>query len=430
MRVLVVGSGGREHSICWSVKKSSKVSEIFCAPGNAGIASIVKTVNIKADNIDALLNFALKEKIDLTIVGPEQPLAIGIVDLFRENGLLIFGPNKFSSQLESSKEFSKIFMKRNNIPTARFESFSDFNKALNYVRESEFPLVVKADGLAAGKGVRVCTKLSEAEEFLKFVMKDKIFSVSGEKVVIEEFLEGEEASFFVFTDGKSILPLDSSQDHKRLLDDDMGPNTGGMGAYSPAPIVDEETRNNIMKDIVEPVFAGFKKDKINYTGVLYIGLMIKNKKSRVVEFNCRFGDPETQPLLYRLDSDAFDLFFMTAVVRLDEYELKWKDKSSITVVMAAKGYPGRYETGLAIKGIQGFEKKDVTIFHAGTANIQGETVINGGRVLGITAEATTLKDAISLVYTAISELDSTNLVYRKDIGKKVYQKFLKFLDIL
>ena len=422
MRVLVVGSGGREHSICWSVKKSSKVSEIFCAPGNAGIASIVKTVNIKADNIDALLNFALKEKIDLTIVGPEQPLAIGIVDLFRENGLLIFGPNKSSSQLESSKEFSKIFMKRNNIPTARFESFSDFNKALNYVRESEFPLVVKADGLAAGKGVRVCTKLSEAEEFLKFVMKDKIFSVSGEKVVIEEFLEGEEASFFVFTDGKSILPLDSSQDHKRLLDDDMGPNTGGMGAYSPAPIVDEETRNNIMKDIVEPVFAGFKKDKINYTGVLYIGLMIKNKKSRVVEFNCRFGDPETQPLLYRLDSDAFDLFFMTAVVRLEEYELKWKDKSSITVVMAAKGYPGRYETGLAIKGIQGFEKKDVTIFHAGTANIQGETVINGGRVLGITAEATTLKDAISLVYTAISELDSTNLVYRKDIGKKGLSK--------
>ena len=422
MRVLVIGSGGREHSICWSVKKSSKVSQIFCAPGNAGIASIVKTVNIKADNINALLNFALEEKIDLTIVGPEQPLAIGIVDLFRENGILIFGPNKFSSQLESSKEFSKIFMKRNNIPTARFKSFSDFNKALQYVRESDFPLVVKADGLAAGKGVRVCTKFSEAEEFLKFVMLDKIFSVSGEKVVIEEFLEGEEASFFVFTDGKSILPLDSSQDHKRLLDDDMGPNTGGMGAYSPAPIVDEETRKNIMKDIVEPVFAGFKKEKINYTGVLYIGLMIKNKKSRVVEFNCRFGDPETQPLLYRLDSDAFDLFFMTAVVRLDEYELKWKDKSSITVVMAAKGYPGKYETGLPVKGIQGFQKEDVEIFHAGTANIQGETVINGGRVLGVTAEAPTLKEAISLVYTAISELDSTNLVYRKDIGKKGLSK--------
>ena len=422
MRVLVIGSGGREHSICWSVKKSSKVSQIFCAPGNAGIASIVKTVNIKADNINALLNFALEEKIDLTIVGPEQPLAIGIVDLFRENGLLIFGPNKFSSQLESSKEFSKIFMKRNNIPTARFKSFSDFNKALQYVRESDFPLVVKADGLAAGKGVRVCTKFSEAEEFLKFVMLDKIFSVSGEKVVIEEFLEGEEASFFVFTDGKSILPLDSSQDHKRLLDDDMGPNTGGMGAYSPAPIVDEETRKNIMKDIVEPVFAGFKKEKINYTGVLYIGLMIKNKKSRVVEFNCRFGDPETQPLLYRLDSDAFDLFFMTAEVKLDEYELKWKDKSSITVVMAAKGYPGKYETGLPVKGIQGFQKENVEIFHAGTANIQGETVINGGRVLGVTAEAPTLKEAISLVYTAISELDSTNLVYRKDIGKKGLSK--------
>ena len=422
MRVLVIGSGGREHSICWSVKKSSKVSQIYCAPGNAGIASIVKTVNIKADNINALLDFALEEKIDLTIVGPEQPLAIGIVDLFRENGLLIFGPNKFSSQLESSKEFSKIFMKRNNIPTARFKSFSDFNKALQYVRESDFPLVVKADGLAAGKGVRVCTKFSEAEEFLKFVMLDKIFSVSGEKVVIEEFLEGEEASFFVFTDGKSILPLDSSQDHKRLLDNDMGPNTGGMGAYSPAPIVDEETRKNIMKDIVEPVFAGFKKEKINYTGVLYIGLMIKNKKSRVVEFNCRFGDPETQPLLYRLESDAFDLFFMTAEVKLDEYELKWKDKSSITVVMAAKGYPGKYETGLPLKGIQGFQKEDVEIFHAGTANIQGETVINGGRVLGVTAEAPTLKEAISLVYTAISELDSTNLVYRKDIGRKGLSK--------
>ena len=420
MRVLVVGSGGREHSICWSVKKSSKVSEIFCAPGNAGIASIVKTVNIKADNIDALLNFALKEKIDLTIVGPEQPLAIGIVDLFRENGLLIFGPNKFSSQLESSKEFSKIFMKRNNIPTARFESFSDFNKALNYVRESEFPLVVKADGLAAGKGVRVCTKLSEAEEFLKFVMKDKIFSVSGEKVVIEEFLEGEEASFFVFTDGKSILPLDSSQDHKRLLDDDMGPNTGGMGAYSPAPIVDEETRNNIMKDIVEPVFAGFKKDKINYTGVLYIGLMIKNKKSRVVEFNCRFGDPETQPLLYRLDSDAFDLFFMTAVVRLDEYELKWKDKSSITVVMAAKGYPGNYKPGQYIDEIE--VPANNFLFHAGTGFDGAGYFVKGGRVLNAVSFGKSIKEAVNNVYKFVPKIEFEGKYFRKDIGKKGLSK--------
>lgn len=418
MKVLVVGSGGREHSICWSIKKSPKVSEVFCAPGNAGIASIVQTLDIDANNLNGLLDFALKEKIDLTIVGPEQPLSIGIVDLFRDNGLLIFGPNMHSSQLESSKEFSKIFMKRNHIPTANFESFSDFDKALDYVRHSAYPLVVKADGLAAGKGVRVCNKIDEAEEFLKFVMQDKIFSASGDRVVIEEFLEGEEASFFVFTDGESILPLDSSQDHKRLLDNDLGPNTGGMGAYSPAPIVDEQTRNNIMKDIVTPVFQGFKKDKIDYTGVLYIGLMIKDKKSRVVEFNCRFGDPETQPLLYRLKSDAFNLFYMTASGDLARYKLEWKNTSSVTVVMAADGYPGKYKAGAPIIGLEDFTKENVTIFHAGTNNVDGKMVINGGRVLGVTAEAPSLKAAISIVYDAISDIDSSNLIYRKDIGKK------------
>ena len=418
MKVLVVGSGGREHAICWSILKSPKVSKIFCAPGNAGIDSIVNTVDIKSDNIDALLAFAINEKVDLTIVGPEQPLAIGIVDLFRKNKLLIFGPNQHSSQLESSKEFSKIFMKKNSIPTANFESFSDFDLAHEHIKKSEYPLVVKADGLAAGKGVRVCYSFEEANEFLIFIMQDKIFSTSGDKVVIEDFLEGEEASFFVFTDGKSILPLDSSQDHKRLLDDDLGPNTGGMGAYSPAPVIDQETRKNIMLDIVEPVFSAFKRDKIDYTGVLYIGLMIKDKKPKVVEFNCRFGDPETQPLLYRLDSDAFDLFYMTAKEELSKYKLEWKNKYSVTVVMAAKGYPAKYETGLSIKNLMDFSDEDVVIFHAGTTRDEGDIKINGGRVLGVTAEGNTLKDAISSVYRSIDKIDSSNLVYRKDIGKK------------
>tara|TARA_Y100001970_G_scaffold292589_1_gene434522 strand:- start:17249 stop:18523 length:1275 start_codon:yes stop_codon:yes gene_type:complete len=418
MNVLVVGSGGREHAICWSILKSPKVTKVFCAPGNAGIGEIVDIVNIDATNLDALLNFALQKKIDLTIVGPEQPLSIGIVDLFRSNGLLIFGPDKNSSQLESSKEFSKIFMINNDIPTASFKSFSDYILASKYLKESKYPLVVKADGLAAGKGVRVCYSHDEASEFLKFIMEDKIFSTSGDKVVIEDFLEGEEASFFVFTDGKSILPLDSSQDHKRLLDDDLGPNTGGMGAYSPAPIVDNETRKNIMNEIVDPVFKGFKKDGINYSGVLYIGLMIKNKRPKVVEFNCRFGDPETQPLLYRLDSDAFDLFYMTAKENLDNYELKWKKKSSITVVMAAKGYPGKYDKDIPIKNLLDFKQKGVTVFHAGTSKINGEININGGRVLGVTAEGDNLNEAISLVYDSIRMIDSDNLVYRKDIGKK------------
>ena len=418
MKVLVVGSGGREHAICWSIKKSSKATKIFCAPGNAGIAEIVNTVNIDTSDLDSLLNFALKEEIDLTIVGPEQPLSIGIVDLFRENGLLIFGPDMHSAQLESSKEFSKIFMIKNKIPTAGFKSFSDYTLASKFIEESQYPLVVKADGLAAGKGVRVCQSHNEASEFLKFVMEDKIFAKSGDKVVIEEFLEGEEASFFIFTDGKTILPLDSSQDHKRLLDDDFGPNTGGMGAYSPAPLVDDETKENIMNEIVKPVFAGFKKDKINYTGVLYIGLMINKKRPKVVEFNCRFGDPETQPLLYRLDSDGFDLFYMTANENLADYKLKWKEKSSITVVMAAKGYPGKYDKNIPIKNLLGFKKDGVTIFHAGTSNINGEININGGRVLGVTAEGDDLKQAISIVYDSIQMIDSSNLVFRKDIGKK------------
>ncbi len=424
MKVLVIGSGGREHAICWGIKKNKRIKELYCAPGNGGISDIAHIVDIKSDNLQELLNFALAKDIDLTIVGPEQPLSLGIVDLFKKNELLIFGPDKNSSQLESSKEYSKNFMKRNNIPTANFETFTEFEKAHKYIKKSKFPIVLKADGLAAGKGVRVCYDYKEADEFLTFLMKDKIFAKSGEKVVIESFLEGEEASFFVFTDGHTILPLDSSQDHKRLLDQDRGPNTGGMGAYSPAPVIDDETRANIMNEVVIPVFNGFKKDKINYTGILYIGLMIKDKKPSVVEFNCRFGDPEAQPLLYRMDSDIFDLFYKTSTKQLSNYVLEWKNCYSVTVVLASLGYPDKASNGL-ISNLSNFKEKGVYIFHAGTTLKDDNFIVSGGRVLGVTSESQTLKGAIDLAYEAISKIDTSSLAYRKDIGLKGLNRNLK-----
>lgn len=419
MKVMVIGSGGREHAICWGISKSSKVDKIYCAPGNAGISEIAENIDIKADDLNQLLTFALEEKIDFTIVGPEQPLSLGIVDLFRENNLLVFGPTQFASQLESSKEFSKLFMERNSIPTASFKSFTSYKEAESYVKKSELPIVIKADGLASGKGVRVCFEKIEAIDFLKDIMLDKVFSSSGEKVVIESFLEGEEASFFVFSDGENIQMLDSSQDHKRLLDKDEGPNTGGMGAYSPAPIVDNETRANIIDLVVKPVFEGFKKEALIYTGILYIGLMIKDKKPSVVEFNCRFGDPETQPLLFRIDSDIFDLFYLTALGELDKYKLKWKNKTSVSVVLASKGYPMKPKTGMSIKNLDKITlNDDQYIFHAGTSIKDQEIIINGGRVLNITASGDNLKEAINSAYKIINMLDSSNLQYRKDIGAK------------
>ncbi|MEE2702204.1 MAG: phosphoribosylamine--glycine ligase [Thermodesulfobacteriota bacterium] len=418
MKVLVVGSGGREHAICWAVSRNKSVKELYCAPGNGGISEVAEIVKIGSENLNELLDFALNKKIDLTIVGPESPLSLGIVDLFRKNHLLIFGPNEYSSQLESSKEFSKLFMDRYGVPTATFSSFTDFDSAKRYVNKHSLPVVIKANGLAAGKGVKVCNSYDEANTFLKSLMEDKVFSKSGEKVVVESFLEGEEASFFVFTDGQTILPLDSSQDHKRLLDNDLGPNTGGMGAYSPAPIIDSETRENIMNEIVRPVFNGFKKEGIDYTGILYIGLMIKNKKPKVVEFNCRFGDPEAQPLLYRMQSDIFELFYKTAKKELKDYVLQWKDSFSVTVVLASRGYPEKSNLGGTISQLSNFVEPGVKIFHAGTKSEENVYTIAGGRVLGVTSEGKTLQEAIDLAYKAISKIDTTNLIYRKDIGFK------------
>ncbi len=418
MKVLVIGSGGREHAICWAVSRNKSVKELYCAPGNGGISEVAQIVKIGPESLDELVDFALNKKIDLTIVGPENPLSLGIVDLFRKNHLLIFGPNQYSSQFESSKEFSKLFMDRHEIPTAAFNSFTNFDSAKKYVSEHPLPVVIKANGLAAGKGVKVCNSYDEANIFLKSLMEDRIFSKSGEKVVVESFLDGEEASFFVFTDGDTILPLDSSQDHKRLLDDDLGPNTGGMGAYSPAPIIDSKTRENIMNEIVEPVFNGFKKDGIDYTGILYIGLMIKDKRPKVVEFNCRFGDPEAQPLLHRMKSDTFELFYKTAKKELKDYVLEWKDSFSVTVVLASKGYPEKSNLGGTISRLSDFVEPGVKIFHAGTELEENIYRIAGGRVLGVTSESKTLEEAIDLAYKAISRIDTTNLIYRKDIGSK------------
>jgi len=419
LKVLVIGSGGREHAICWGLSLSKKVSKIFCAPGNAGIGEIAENVDIGSTDIENLIVFVKRNNIDFTIVGPEQPLSLGIVDEFRNNNLLVFGPTKHASQLEASKEFSKLFMKRNNIPTASFNSFTSYNEAESFLKDSDLPIVIKADGLASGKGVRVCFNKEEAFEFLKDVMLDKVFSSSGEKVVIESFLEGEEASFFVFSDGENILSLDSSQDHKRLLNDDMGPNTGGMGAYSPAPIIDEETRKNIINEIITPVFEGFKREGLEYTGILYVGLMIKDKRPSVVEFNCRFGDPETQPLLYRIDSDIFDLFYMTAIGKINDYKLKWKPKTSVSIVLASKGYPKTPITGGEIKDLNNINLSDSEfIFHAGTKLEDGKVLISGGRVLNVTALGDSLQSAIELAYRCVEKIDTTNFHYRSDIGKK------------
>ncbi len=419
MKVLVIGSGGREHAICWGISNSKKIDKIYCAPGNAGISNIAEIVNIKTDNLEGLLNFAKKENIDFTIVGPEQPLSLGIVDLFRENNLLVFGPSKYASQLESSKEFSKLFMKRNNIPTATFESFTNYESARTYLDNSPIPIVIKADGLASGKGVKVCFTKDEAFSFLKEVMLDKVFSTSGDKVVIESFLKGEEASFFVFSDGKNILTLDSSQDHKRLMDGDKGPNTGGMGAYSPAPIIDDITRQNILNQIVYPVFDGFKKENFEYTGILYIGLMIDDKNPSVVEFNCRFGDPETQPLLFRINSDIFDLFYFTALNKINDYQLEWKSKTAVSVVLASKGYPASPIKGDEIKNLKEIDlSTDEYIFHAGTKLDGNKIIISGGRVLNVTALGDTLEAAIEKTYECINKIETKNLQYRNDIGVK------------
>ena len=426
MKVLVIGSGGREHAICWKIAQSEKVDSLFCAPGNGGMNGITTTVDIKADDIDGLVRFARSNHIDLTVVGPEIPLVKGIVDIFQKEGLRIFGPTKKASMLEGSKIFAKEMMKRYDILTADFEIFDDYKKAEAYVKERDLPMVVKADGLAAGKGVAVCHTREEALKALEEMMVNKKFGASGERIVIEDCLEGEEASIIVISDGQHVVPLATSQDHKRIFDNDKGGNTGGMGAYSPAPIVTPEEEHRIMEEIVMPLIRGMASENIPYKGVLYVGIMITAQGPKVLEFNVRFGDPETQAIFPRLKSDLVSLMEHSIDGSLEKIKPAWDERSCICVVMASGGYPGKYEKEKEVKGLSDVKKmNDVVVFHAGTKRSTGngpqstvKYLTNGGRVLGVTGLGDNIESAIKTAYKAVSVIKFEGAHFRRDIGKK------------
>lgn len=420
MKVLIVGGGGREHALCWKLSKSPKVKALFCAPGNAGIAEVAHPVDIEAEDLEGLLRFAKDEGIDLTVVGPEAPLVQGIVDLFEGEGLKVFGPSKAAAELEGSKAFAKEFMRRHGIPTAPFKIFDDPEKAKKWICNFHKPLVVKASGLAAGKGTIVCEDQKEAIDAIDEIMVKKTFGEAGAKVVVEERLYGQEISYMALCDGETILPLSSSQDHKRLLDNDQGPNTGGMGAYSPVPFVNEGLEERIIQEIMLPTVKGLREEGRPYRGVLYAGLMIdRGGDPWVLEFNCRFGDPETQALLVRMEGDLLEVILACVEGRLSEVSLAWDPRPAVCVVMASKGYPGAYEKGKEILGIEEAEKmRDVWVFHAGTKREKGRLVTAGGRVLGITAKGKDLAEAIRRAYEAVGRIWWEGVHYRTDIGQK------------
>ena len=419
MRVLVIGGGGREHALIWKISQSPKVTEVFCAPGNAGTAAIANNVPIPADKIDQLLEFAQENEIGLTVVGPEQPLVMGIVDRFQEKGLRIFGPSARAAELEWSKTFSKNIMKKYDLLTAEYETFTSHEKAILYVDKENGPIVVKASGLAAGKGVILCRNAEEGRNAVDTIMKDKSFGSAGDEVVIEEFLEGQEVSVLAFTDGNTVLLMDSAQDHKAALDGDQGPNTGGMGAYSPAPVFTDLMRQKVRDKIMFPLVCAMKAEGRPYQGIIYAGLMLTKLGTKILEFNARFGDPETQPLLVRMESDIVPLFEACIDGTLEQCDLKWKPETSVCVVMAAKGYPGSYEKGKEISGLdEAGALPDVVVFHAGTKGESGKVLTNGGRVLGITATGPETPSAIAKAYEAVSKIKWDGIHYRKDIGAR------------
>lgn len=424
MEILIIGSGGREHALAWKIAQSPMVKKIFCAPGNPGIAEIAECVDIGVENIEGLYSFALKQKIDLTVVGPEDPLVAGIVDRFNEGNLTIFGPNKRASIIEGSKVFSKNLMKKHGIPTADFKVFEDSTQAKKHVSMCEFPLIVKVDGLAKGKGVFVCKTLEEANKCTDDILENKIFGPAGDKVIIEEFLSGEEVSILALTDGITILPLSSVQDHKAVNDGDKGPNTGGMGAYSPVPIITRELQFYIEENILVPIVHAMKRENRPYKGVLYAGLMITSTGPKVLEFNARFGDPETQVLLMRMKTDLVPLLLSTATNTLENIEIEWNKGVSICVVMTSKGYPDKYEKGFEISGLETVRELDnVQVLHAGTATKDGKIVTNGGRVLGVTAIGKDIQEAQKTVYRVIQNITFEGAHYRRDIGAKaMYRK--------
>ena len=422
MKVLVVGGGGREHALVWKISQSPKVTKIYAAPGNAGIAGLAECAPIKSEDIPGLLAFAKSRAIDLTIVGPEGPLSMGIVDEFTKAGLRAFGPSRKAAELEASKRFSKDLMKKHHIPTAEYGVFTDKAAAAAYVREKGAPIVVKADGLAAGKGVVVAETVEEALKALDVIMTDKAFGAAGDRVVIEERLKGEEASFMAFSDGKTVVPMASSQDHKRVFDADKGPNTGGMGAYSPAPIVTKSLEREVMDTIMIPTVRAMEQEGRLFKGVLYAGLMIHDGKAKVLEFNARFGDPETQPIMMRLDTDIIEIIEAILDGRLAKLELEWKPEAAVCIVMASGGYPGNYEKGNVISGLEkAAGHKGVMVFHSGTSLKDGKVVTDGGRVLGVTGLGPVIAAAIDNAYAGVREISFDGAHFRGDIGARALE---------
>ena len=416
MNILILGSGGREHSLAWAVNQNPKCDILYCAPGNAEISKVAQCVDLNIENSSDVLNFCLDKKIQFVIIGPEAPLAMGIADDLRANNILTFGPSASAAKLESSKAFTKGVCDSCNAPTAKYARFSELELAIEYVHEQGAPIVVKADGLAGGKGVIVAMTLDEAINGLKDIFSGA-FGKAGAEVVIEEFMEGEEASFFILSDGKNILPIGTAQDHKRVFDGDTGPNTGGMGAYSPAPIMTKDVTSKAISQIIQPTIDEMAKRGIPYQGVLYAGFMIKDGEPKLVEYNVRFGDPECQVLMMRLGAQALDAMLACAKGELNNYKLNWADDHALTIVYAAKGYPGTYEKGSNILGLDTIsESTNIQVFHAGTKEEENNIIATGGRVLNITARGSSLKEAHRLAYETIEKIQWENGFYRNDIG--------------
>ncbi|MFH1368532.1 MAG: phosphoribosylamine--glycine ligase [Elusimicrobiota bacterium] len=425
MKILVIGSGGREHALVWKIKQSKLVKKIYCAPGNAGMARDAECVALKTDDFGAIADFVNNNGIKMTVVGPEAPLASGIVDYFRAQKLEVFGPDKKAAQFEASKVFAKDFMRKYGIPTALYKNFTDLSVAMDTVNKwpAGMKMVIKADGLAAGKGVIICEDGKTAEDALRQIMQEKVFGNAGSRVVIEEYLEGEEASVQVFTDGKSYSLMIPAQDHKRVNDNDAGPNTGGMGAYAPAPVADKKLLEKVEQRILKPFMNGIKQEGIDYKGVLYIGLMINKGEPYVLEFNCRFGDPETQVVLPLLKTDLVEIIRKICSGALDKIKIEWYNNTAVCVVLASGGYPGEYKKGLEIKGLsEAASLKNVTVFHAGTSASETKTVTSGGRVLGVTGTGGGIKEAIAKAYEAVNKVSFDGMHFRRDIGKKALNK--------
>ena len=423
MRVLVIGSGGREHALVWKLKQSPKVKEIFALPGNPGIKEIAQLVDIKIDELDKILSFAQKEQIDLTVVGPEVPLTNGIADMFAQKGLKLFGPSKKAAEIESSKAFAKDLMKKYNIPTAHYQVCEDAKSAKDYIKEKGVPIVVKADGLAAGKGVIVAMTMTEALDAVDSIMDGVEFGNAGARVVIEEYLEGEETSILAFSDGTTVVPMVPAQDHKRVFDGDEGPNTGGMGAYAPAPVADEYVQNEALEKVFKPVLKAMQQEGRLYQGCLYAGLIVTKEGIKVIEFNARFGDPETQVVLPLLNGDLAEIMLACINGTLDKVSIQWSSEAAVCIILASGGYPGKYVADVEVKGLlEAGEISNVTIFHAGTKVKEEHIVTAGGRVLGITALDNNIKNAQERAYSAVEKLSFQNMHYRKDIAWRAMNK--------